>query len=195
MRDIKYYLELPYTVVLRRDEEDDYVARVDELPGCSAHGKTQNDALENLQEAKELWIQDCIESGHPVPEPVVEEALPSGKWVQRVPRSLHKKLSALAKREGVSLNQLVTSMLAQAVGAEYTKGAREAELPSGIWDIDPAAFSPEKGHYDLSFAVSSALCTRMSYLAMFRHLGKTVVRSRSSQAGVKKHVHEEAYKI
>lgn len=195
MRETKYYLELPYTVILRRDEEGDYVARVDELPGCSAHGKTQNEALENLQEAKELWIQDCIESGHPVPEPVVEETLPSGKWVQRVPRSLHKKLSALAKREGVSLNQLVTSMLAQAVGAQCTKTANEAEPYSGTWDIDITPFSTEKGHYDLSFAISSALRTRMNYLEIFRHLGKGRVRSRSSQVGVKKYVHEEAYKV
>ena len=44
------------------------------------------------------------------------EDLPSGKWLQRVPRTLHLKLSALAKREGISLNQLVVSILAEAVG-------------------------------------------------------------------------------
>jgi len=194
MKDTKYYLELPYTVVLRRDEEGDYVARVDELPGCSAHGKTQNEALENLQEAKELWIQDCIESGQPVPEPVVEQGLPSGKWVQRVPRSLHKKLSALAKREGVSLNQLVTSMLAQAVGTQWTDAAREAKSHWDLWVAYSEAFSADK-EYDLSFGMGSPLRSRMKYLALFKDLGKCNVRSRTSQTGVKRDVQEEAYKV
>jgi antitoxin HicB len=117
MKNLSYYLELPYTVILRRDEDGDYVARIDELPGCAAHGETQAQALEALEEAKEAWITDCLESGNAVPEPAPEEPLPSGKWVQRVPRTLHKKLVALANRENVSLNQLVASILAEAVGA------------------------------------------------------------------------------
>ena len=116
MKNRRYYLELPYTVVMRRDEEGDYVARIDELPGCTAHGKTPEQALEAIKGAKQLWITDCLESGDPVPEPATEESLPSGKWVQRVPKSLHKKLVSLAKRENVSLNQLVTSLLAEGVG-------------------------------------------------------------------------------
>jgi len=64
------------------------------------------------------WIGDCLESGDEVPEPIEEIELPSGKWLQRVPRSLHLKLIYLAKREGVSLNQLVTSGLAEMVGGK-----------------------------------------------------------------------------
>jgi len=120
MKDANYYSKLPYTVVLRPDEDGDYVARVDELPGCAAHGKTAQEALENLEEAKQLWIVDCLERGDPIPEPLSEEELPSGKWVQRIPRSLHGRLVALAKREKVSLNQLVTSILAEAVGSRKT---------------------------------------------------------------------------
>ena len=74
------------------------------------------EAFEALEEAKQLWITDCLESGDPVPEPATEEALPSGKWVQRVARTLHQKLVSLAKRENVSLNQFVASVLAEAVG-------------------------------------------------------------------------------
>jgi len=116
MKDLKHYLGLPYTVIIRRDEEGDFVARVEELPGCAAHGKNPQQAFENLEEAKELWISDCLESGDPVPEPVITDQLPSGKWVQRVPRSLHRRLSHLARREGVSLNQLVTSIISEGVG-------------------------------------------------------------------------------
>ena len=121
MKDLSYYLGLPYTIVLRRDEEDDTIARVDELPGCTAHGSTPQEALEVLQEVMTAWIEDAIEAGHPIPEPSVEDALPSGKWVQRVPPSLHAKATEEARREGVSLNQFVSSILAEAIGKRSVK--------------------------------------------------------------------------
>jgi predicted RNase H-like HicB family nuclease len=121
-KDVGYYTRLPYTIIMRRDDEGDLVAKIDELPGCSAHGATPAEALENLAEAQQLWIEDCIEAGQPVPEPEAEEeTLPSGKWLQRVPRSLHQKLVQLARRENVSLNQLVTSMLSEAIGTKSYK--------------------------------------------------------------------------
>ena len=49
------------------------------------------------------------------------EKLPSGKWLQRVPRTLHRDLIRLAERERVSLNQLVTALLSEAVGARKPK--------------------------------------------------------------------------
>jgi antitoxin HicB len=98
VKSINYYLGLPYTVIMRADQEGDFVARVDELPGCSTHGKTHAEALEALEETKRLWITDCLENHDPVPEPAIEVGLPSGKWLQRVPRSLHRKLIQQAKR-------------------------------------------------------------------------------------------------
>ena len=126
-KNLEEYLDLPYTFVLRRDDRDGiFVARVEELPGCSAHGGTEQEALSNLRDNMEVWISDCIESGDPVPEPVGAVELPSGKWLQRVPRSLHLKLIHLAKHEGVSLNQLVTSALAEVVGRRALKAVFQA---------------------------------------------------------------------
>src|SRR5260370_9365587 len=116
MSELERYLELPYTVLLRRDGDGDFVAKIEELPGCSSHGKTREEALGNLDEAKSLWIQDCLENGDPVPLPAEDEPLPSGKWLQRVPRKLHRKLQELSKKEGVSFNQCVTALFAEAVG-------------------------------------------------------------------------------
>jgi antitoxin HicB len=132
MNDIKnldYYLSLPYGITLRKDDESDWVARVQELPGCTAHGETQAKALERLEEVKTAWIEDAIEAGDAIPEPNVEEELPSGKWLQRVPRSLHKSLTDTAKREGVSLNQFVTTLLAEAVGTRKQGYALVANSP------------------------------------------------------------------
>src|SRR4051794_15194515 len=111
MKSLDHYLALPYTTVLKRDGEGDFVARVDELPGCLADGRSAAEALSRLEEAKELWIEDALEANDTIPEPQSDEALPSGKWVQRVPRTLHKKLAETARKEGVSLNQLAMSVL------------------------------------------------------------------------------------
>jgi len=45
------------------------VAEVPELPGCAAHGPTQEAALANAQEAIALWIETAKEFADPIPEP------------------------------------------------------------------------------------------------------------------------------
>jgi antitoxin HicB len=110
------YLDLPYTTILKRDEEGDIIARIQELPGCTAHGASENEALERLREVQQAWIESCIEQGDSIPPPNEDAELPSGKFLQRVPRSLHLKLKRYAERENISLNQAVTAILAEAVG-------------------------------------------------------------------------------
>lgn len=169
MKTLEYYLGLPYTVVLRRDEDGDYVARVDELQGCSAHGATPEEAISNLNEARELWISDCLENGDPVPEPVDLGHLPSGKWLQRVPRSLHRKLARLARNEGVSLNQLVTSILAEAAGFRNGRELNETARPArgevhGDW-----AYSAQELHATQSAGAVITLTPKVSPDSWFTH--------------------------
>jgi len=113
-QSVEHYLQLPYTITLKRDEDGDIVGKIQELDGCIAHGSTESKALAALKNVQAAWLLDCIESGQPVPVPAdSDDDLPSGRWVQRVPRSLHKNLTKMAKREKVSLNQLVTAMLSE----------------------------------------------------------------------------------
>jgi antitoxin HicB len=116
MTELNVYLSLPYTKTLRRDEDGTVIASIQEFSGCVAHGTTETEALAKLSEVQRAWLEASLSGGQPIPAPDEEESLPSGKWVQRVPRSLHKALGALAKREDTSLNQLVTTILAEAVG-------------------------------------------------------------------------------
>ena len=59
-----------YEVILYwSDEDHSYVGEVPQLPGCMAHGETQSEALENVNEAIELWIDTAKEFGDPIPEP------------------------------------------------------------------------------------------------------------------------------
>ena len=50
-------------------EDDAYMAEVPELPGCSAHGETYEEAIREIQEAMGLWIDTAKEFGHTIPEP------------------------------------------------------------------------------------------------------------------------------
>lgn len=59
-----------YEVIIYWSNDDDaFVAEVPELPGCMVHGETQNKALENANDAIELWLSTAQELGKAVPEP------------------------------------------------------------------------------------------------------------------------------
>ena len=56
-------------IIYWSSEDQVFIAEVPELPGCMAHGATQEDALKNVKEAIQLWIDTAREFGDPVPEP------------------------------------------------------------------------------------------------------------------------------
>lgn len=56
-----------YTVILERETDGGYVATVPALPGCVSQGDTRDEALANIKEAAELYIEDCRDAGDPVP--------------------------------------------------------------------------------------------------------------------------------
>ena len=59
-----------YEIILYWSNDDRvFVAEVPELPGCVAHGETQEVALANAQEAIQLWIETALEFGDPIPQP------------------------------------------------------------------------------------------------------------------------------
>jgi len=59
---------MKYTVVLEREPDNGYVASVPVLPGCVSQGHTRGEALANIREAIDLYIEDCLLAGDPVPE-------------------------------------------------------------------------------------------------------------------------------
>ena len=106
--------------------------------GCIAHGEGPQEAWNNVRDVQRAWIEERIESGLLIPEPEPEVDLPSGKFVQRIPRTLHKRLAELAKKEEVSLNQLVTSILSEALGTKSVALAFSATAhmdPSNLWIV------------------------------------------------------------
>lgn len=105
--NVKDYMELPYNIVIRhvKDESGEYYfATVQELDGCMSDGETLEEAYANIQEAMEGWIETKLDAGFPVPEPLDADKY-SGKFVVRLPKTLHRRLAVEAEKEGVSLNQ------------------------------------------------------------------------------------------
>lgn len=68
----------PWTRELTQDG-DVVSARIVELDGCFSEGSSMQEALANLQEALELWLEAAIESGAQVPEPRSESDSNHGK--------------------------------------------------------------------------------------------------------------------
>ena len=56
-------------IIYWSDEDQVFIAELPELPGCMAHGESQESALKNAQEAIQLWIDTANEFGEPVPVP------------------------------------------------------------------------------------------------------------------------------
>ena len=105
--NIQDYLKLPYNYIIKpiHDESGSYFhASVLELDGCQSTGDTFQEAYGCLMEAMEGWIETKIENGFTVPVPLDSDKF-SGRFVVRLPKSLHARLAIEAEKEGVSLNQ------------------------------------------------------------------------------------------
>ncbi|MCC6368848.1 MAG: type II toxin-antitoxin system HicB family antitoxin [Bryobacterales bacterium] len=99
---------------LSKQEGGGYLVEYPDVPGCMSDGETVDEAIRNGREA----LRDCIavfrESGRKIPKPSVQAA----QWRQRLPRTLYAKLTKQAEWEGVSINSLVTAIIAEAIGAK-----------------------------------------------------------------------------
>ena len=88
-----------------------------DIPGCMSDGATVEEAVANGREALRDCIQVFRESGRKIPKPSIAAA----QWRQRLPRTLYSKLTKQAENEGVSINSLVTAIIAEAIGAKQPR--------------------------------------------------------------------------
>jgi predicted RNase H-like HicB family nuclease len=61
---------MKYTVIMEKGSESGYIAYVPALKGCVSQGKTKEEALKNIKEAMEVYIEALVEDGLPVPTEV-----------------------------------------------------------------------------------------------------------------------------
>ena len=106
---INKYMKIQYRIELIPDKVDGgFVVKIPDLPGCLSQGETVKEALEQIEAAKEAWLEAALQSKKKIPLP--RERF-SGKLNIRIPKSLHKRLFEEAEREGVSLNSEIMATL------------------------------------------------------------------------------------
>lgn len=100
------------------DDDEGFIALAPDLPGCSAFGATAEEALRELETAKEAWLEATSKAGNPIPKPSAPPTDPqhSGKVLLRMPRDLHTQLARTAEAQGVSLNHYLVYLLASSAG-------------------------------------------------------------------------------
>ena len=109
-------IDYPFSIrALAEDEGGGYLIEFPDLPGCIADGATPEQAIREGKDALKSWLGTMQELGRPIPPPGSAGRF-SGKWVMRVPKSLHRRLAERARDEGVSLNGLATALLAEGLG-------------------------------------------------------------------------------
>jgi antitoxin HicB len=108
---LSYYLGLsyPYTVV---PDDGSFFVEFPDLPNCFTQVDDASEIVAMAEEIRTLWIESEYERGATIPEPSSQGEF-SGKFMTRVPRSLHKDLASSARREGMSLNAYVGYLLAE----------------------------------------------------------------------------------
>lgn len=123
IRNIKppYPFEAYSHVISQIPKEDGggFLITFPDLPGCMSDGKTEAEAVANGKDAFKAWVSARKDAGKAIPAPFYcPDTVPevSGKFVTRLPKTIHAKLTERAKAEGVSLNTLVLAYVAEGLG-------------------------------------------------------------------------------
>ncbi|MCI7478392.1 MAG: type II toxin-antitoxin system HicB family antitoxin [Selenomonadales bacterium] len=116
-KDLSYYMNLPYNMIMERAEDGGWMGYLLELKGCTAEADSREELLRELDHAKLNWIEDALDEERYIPEPLKSEGY-SGKFNLRIPKSLHQKLAIAARQEGVSLNQMALYLISNGLSGK-----------------------------------------------------------------------------
>lgn len=117
MRELSHYpLEIR---PLSEEEGGGFLISFPDFSECISDGETVEEAILNGLDALQETIAALESMNLPVPEPGSGGSY-SGKFIQRVPKSIHARLAMRAKQEGVSMNTLVNTILAENLGRRET---------------------------------------------------------------------------
>ena len=113
--------EYPFEVrPLSEEDGGGYLVAFPDFAECISDGETIEEAIENGRDALKATVAALKAKKLPVPAPN-SGGVASGKFVARVPKTVHAQLATRAKAEGVSLNTLVLTFIAQGLGASAGK--------------------------------------------------------------------------
>ena len=98
--------------VMWSDEDNEYIGLCAEFPSLSWLAATPEEALKGIRATVKKCVKDLTQTGESVPQAITTKKF-SGKFMVRVPPEIHRQLAVKAAEEGVSLNRVVSSKLAQ----------------------------------------------------------------------------------
>lgn len=149
-KKIESYMSLPYSIKIIPQEEGGYFAKVEELRGCMTQGDSLEETLRNIEDAKRGWLTVAIKKGIEIPLPEETKEY-SGKFLIRVPKYIHERLAIQAKKEGISLNHLIVSLLSERITIKEIK----TEVQTAIWEMKNKTEADYKLLTELSPIISS----------------------------------------
>jgi antitoxin HicB len=113
--------EYPFEVrPLSTDEGGGYLISFPDFAECISDGESVDEAITNGRDALKATIAALKAKKMAVPAPN-SGGVASGKFVARVPKTVHAQLATRARAEGVSLNALVLTFIAQGLGVAHAK--------------------------------------------------------------------------
>lgn len=104
---------------LSAEDSGGYLISFPDFSECISDGETIEEAIQNGMDALQETLSALESMGLPVPEPNSGGSY-SGKFIQRTTKSLHAQLALRARQEGVSMNTLVNTLLAESLGRRET---------------------------------------------------------------------------
>jgi predicted HicB family RNase H-like nuclease len=148
-KDLKYYLDLQYNIILENIEDEgqsSYIAYTNELGkyACYGQGESYIEAMQNFLKEKNDFIEFLFKTGETIPEPKKEENERfSGFFNVRTSPIIHANLVTQAKELGISLNLYLNQILA---------GATEKKLSDNLIldKIGELCGKIDAHHYDLT---------------------------------------------
>ena len=105
---------------LSSEEGGGYLISFPDFAECISDGESVDEAIENGRDALKATIAALKSKKLAVPAPN-SGGIVSGKFVARVPKTVHAQLATRARAEGVSLNALVLTFIAQGLGGSGSK--------------------------------------------------------------------------
>lgn len=139
-RPLEDYLAMEYPFMVHADPDGGYVIVFPDLPGCMTQVDDATDIGPMAEDARKGWIETCYELGREIPLPSYTEEY-SGRFVVRMPKSLHRDLAEQADRNDVSLNTWIIYLLSgnlvkeagRRPGKAPTRGrVRDSERPKAV---------------------------------------------------------------
>ena len=68
-------MPVKFRILIEPDEDGVLVATVPSLPGCVSQGASREEAVRNIREAIEAYMESLRERGEPIPPSITEEVI------------------------------------------------------------------------------------------------------------------------